>query len=94
MKDVLSPALGRVAAEDNQFRMVRMVVQQRMHFEFTEAAGQCDVLRGRDGLVAEEQHFELQQRGAQRGIGIVVERTGKVHTVNLCADHRRAATDR
>ena len=80
------PRLVRLLHNLDDVRMSRKSVYVGVRFERTEAFGERAVLLRRQFLVAEEDHEVVVQRGADCLENLVGQRTGEVHTVDLCAE--------
>ena len=74
--------------------MFLVLRRDRVHLEIAEVAPEGEVLLGRDRLLAEEEHFVLEQTGAQRRDRRVVERLAEVDVADLGADRRAQAIER
>src|SRR6185369_2205036 len=67
--------------------------QERMDLELAEASAERGVLRRRQVLVAEEEHFEREERALDLGEGLVVERPPQVDGRDLGAERRAHLLD-
>jgi hypothetical protein len=74
--------------DGQHFRIAGLGGRERVHLQLAEAAGEGQLLFGRDRLVAEEQDLPLQQRGLQRRDRLVRQRPGQVDVVHLGPDGR------
>ncbi|SOZ96219.1 hypothetical protein CBM2598_U10040 [Cupriavidus taiwanensis] len=91
--DVFPAPVIRGLVELHQLRMVWMVLEDGMHFQFAEAPGKGDVLCRGNVLSAKKQDFVFHQRPAQGKVRGIVKWLAQVDTGDLGPDRRRGLAD-
>ena len=75
--------------DPEDFGIIRMAeVVQHVMLERAEALAEFDLLLGRHGLVADDQHRALAELPAQTGEGRIADRLREVDVFDLGADQR------
>ena len=82
-----------VGVDDHQLGLARLVRRGGMQVQVAPQPAEGEVLVGRDGLVAEENHRVLGQRAVQLVDGLVAERPAEVDATHLRAEDRREFVD-
>ena len=86
--DADRPAVLGHVGDDDDLRAAghAPALAENVEFDLAEAAGEGDLLRGRDSLVAEEDDAMLVIGALDRGEGRIVERPGQIDAADLGAE--------